>query len=188
VAAVDSVIDPTTAMVKLKATFDNADNALFPSQFVNMRLLVKTIRDVVIVPTDAVQRGPDNAPFVYVVKKTDAPATAPAADPAPQTDAPAALGGKKSDQPVSIVEVRNITTNPEVDAQGSEQTVVVSGVSQGEVVVTSGLDRLQAGSKVFAKIAATSQPSGSTTRGSHGGHGGGGHRHAATKPVEKDDQ
>ena len=57
VAAVDSVVDPTTAMVKLKATFDNQDNALFPSQFVNVRLLVKTLRDVTIVPTDAVQRG-----------------------------------------------------------------------------------------------------------------------------------
>jgi multidrug efflux system membrane fusion protein len=64
--AVDSVVDPTSASIHLKAKFDNLDNALFPSQFVNAKILVDTQRNKVIVPAAAVQQGPDGA-FVYVV-------------------------------------------------------------------------------------------------------------------------
>ena len=66
-AATDNQVDPTTGTVRLKALFPNDDKALFPNQFVNARLLVDTLREVVIVPTAAVQRGPQGA-FVYVVK------------------------------------------------------------------------------------------------------------------------
>jgi len=65
-SAVDSEIDPTTGTIKLKATFPNEDEALFPNQFVNARLLVDTVRDAVIVPTAALQRGPQET-YVYVV-------------------------------------------------------------------------------------------------------------------------
>jgi len=68
VVAVDSQIDPTTAKLRLKAAFENQNGALFPNQFVNVQLLVKTLHDAVIVPAAAVQRGPDNGAFVYVVK------------------------------------------------------------------------------------------------------------------------
>ena len=57
----------TTATVRFKAAFPNEDDALFPNQFVNARLLVDTKRNVVIVPAAAIQRSPD-ATFVYVVK------------------------------------------------------------------------------------------------------------------------
>jgi multidrug efflux system membrane fusion protein len=64
---IDNQIDPTTGTVKLRASFDNQDESLFPNQFVNIKLLVNTLRDAVLVPTAAVQRGaPGN--FVYVVK------------------------------------------------------------------------------------------------------------------------
>ncbi len=66
-AATDNQVDLTTGTVRLKALFPNDDKALFPNQFVNARLLVDTLREVVIVPTAAVQRGPQGA-FVYVVK------------------------------------------------------------------------------------------------------------------------
>jgi multidrug efflux system membrane fusion protein len=64
--ALDSQVDPTSASVSLKAEFPNTDNLLFPSQFVNARILVDTERNKVIVPAAAVQQGPDSA-FVYVV-------------------------------------------------------------------------------------------------------------------------
>jgi multidrug efflux system membrane fusion protein len=64
---VDNQIDQTTGTVKLKAEFPNAGEKLWPGQFVNVRLLVDTLKDVVIIPTGAVQRGP-NGTFVYVVK------------------------------------------------------------------------------------------------------------------------
>jgi membrane fusion protein, multidrug efflux system len=63
--AVDSQIDPTTGTVRLKAEFENDDLALFPQQFVNAQLLVDTLKDVVIAPTAAIQRG---APGTFVFK------------------------------------------------------------------------------------------------------------------------
>jgi|SRR6185312_517330 len=65
--AVDNQIDPTTGTVRIKAIFDNDDEALFPNQFVNARLLVDTLRGVVTVPNAAIQRSPQST-FVYLVK------------------------------------------------------------------------------------------------------------------------
>ncbi len=65
-ATVDNQIDPTTGTVKFKAAFDNRANELFPNQFVNARLLLTTRRGVTIVPTAAVQRGPQGA-FVFLL-------------------------------------------------------------------------------------------------------------------------
>jgi multidrug efflux system membrane fusion protein len=62
----DNQIDPATGTVKLKAQFPNADNALFPSQFANVRTLVDVKRDAVLVPNASVQRGTPGT-FVYVV-------------------------------------------------------------------------------------------------------------------------
>jgi multidrug efflux system membrane fusion protein len=64
---VDNQVDPTTGTVKFKGVFPNEDEALFPNQFVNARLLVDTKKDTVIIPAAAVQRSP-TATFVYVVK------------------------------------------------------------------------------------------------------------------------
>ena len=63
----DNQIDPTTGTSKLKAVFDNKNNGLYPNQFVNVRLLVDTLRDVVVVPGAAIQRGSQGT-FLYVVK------------------------------------------------------------------------------------------------------------------------
>jgi multidrug efflux system membrane fusion protein len=63
----DNQIDPATGTFKLKAVFENQDHALFPNQFVNVRLLLDVRPDATIVPAAAIQRGP-KGPFVYVVK------------------------------------------------------------------------------------------------------------------------
>ncbi len=65
--AVDNQIDVGTGTVKLKASFANTDGSLFPNQFVNARVLVDTLRDTVLVPAEAIQRGVQG-PFVYVVR------------------------------------------------------------------------------------------------------------------------
>ena len=67
VVVVDNQVDPTTGTVKIKGEFPNARLQLWPGQFVNIQLLIDTLRQVVVVPTAAVQRGP-NGTFVYVVK------------------------------------------------------------------------------------------------------------------------
>jgi multidrug efflux system membrane fusion protein len=66
VLTVDNAIDPTTGTVKVKAQFPNEDDALFPQQFVNARLLLDTKRNVTLVPGVAVRRGTKGA-YVYVV-------------------------------------------------------------------------------------------------------------------------
>jgi membrane fusion protein, multidrug efflux system len=64
---IDNEIDPTTGTVKLRATFNNSDEALFPNQFVNARLLVQEKHGVTIVPTAVIQRNTQST-YVYLVK------------------------------------------------------------------------------------------------------------------------
>jgi membrane fusion protein, multidrug efflux system len=70
VAALDSQIDTTTGTAKLRAQFDNANNALFPNQFVNAQLVLNTLHNVVTVPTAAIQRGAPGT-FVYLIDAND---------------------------------------------------------------------------------------------------------------------
>jgi multidrug efflux system membrane fusion protein len=111
--AVDSQIDPTTGTVKLKAIFDNKDNALFPNQFVNIHLLVDVDKDAVIIPVAALQQGPQGN-FVFVVK---------------------------SDETVTV---RTVT----LGATQDDNVAIEDGVSEGDVVVVEGADKLKEGSKV----------------------------------------
>lgn len=64
--ALDNQIDTTTGTLKLRATFDNKQNTLFPNQFVNTRLLVETLHNVTLIPTNAIQHNGDVS-FVYVI-------------------------------------------------------------------------------------------------------------------------
>ncbi|MEP6534945.1 MAG: MdtA/MuxA family multidrug efflux RND transporter periplasmic adaptor subunit [Bryobacteraceae bacterium] len=109
----DNQIDPQTGTSRLKAVFENRDSALFPNQFVNIRLLVETQHNQVLIPAVAIQRGQQGT-FVYVVK-------------ADQT-----------------VEVRPV----QLGVTEANDTSIAKGLQAGEVVVTDGSDRLQAGSKV----------------------------------------
>jgi multidrug efflux system membrane fusion protein len=118
-SSVDSQIDPATGTIKLKGTFQNAAETLFPNQFVNARLRVDTLHGVVIVPTAAIQHGPQEQTFVYVVK------------------------------PDNTVEIRNV----DVQITEGDQTAIARGLSAGELVVTDGTDKLQAGSKVSVRLA-----------------------------------
>ena len=63
----DNQIDQSTGTIKLKASFPNEDNALFPNQFVNAKLLVNTLRNAILIPAAGLQRSQQGS-FVYVVK------------------------------------------------------------------------------------------------------------------------
>jgi multidrug efflux system membrane fusion protein len=65
--SIDNQIDITTGTVKLKAEFKNADDALFPNQFVNVRMKVRTLKDALTIPASAIQQGNRGA-FVYVIE------------------------------------------------------------------------------------------------------------------------
>jgi membrane fusion protein, multidrug efflux system len=65
---IDNQIDQTTGTGKLKAMFDNSDNALWPNQFVNAHLLLETRKGLTVIPAAAIQRGPQGGAFTYLVK------------------------------------------------------------------------------------------------------------------------
>jgi multidrug efflux system membrane fusion protein len=73
---VDNQIDTTTGTSRLKATFPNTDGALFPNQFVNVKLWLDTERNATIIPAVAIQRGPTGT-FVYVVNENNTVSTRP---------------------------------------------------------------------------------------------------------------
>jgi len=110
---IDNQIDQTTATIRLKAMFANADEKLWPGEFVNARLLVETRAGALVVPSTAVQRGPDGL-FTWVV------------------------GDDNVAQPRKI----------EVGPATGDLTIVTSGVSAGERVVTDGQYKLQKDSPV----------------------------------------
>ncbi|MCU4415081.1 efflux RND transporter periplasmic adaptor subunit [Acinetobacter sp. WU_MDCI_Axc73] len=68
VEAFDNQIDTNTGTLKIKATFKNRDDALFPNQFVNVRLNAQTIRNAINIPTDAIQNGAKGN-YVYIINK-----------------------------------------------------------------------------------------------------------------------
>ncbi len=160
VAVVDNQVDVNTGTVKLRAVFDNADERLFPSQFVNARLLLDTIHNAVLVPTNAVQTGPQGQ-FVYVVKRGANPA--PSAAPADAKSGAANPPAHASD----TVTVRTVTSG----VTSAADTVITSGLKAGEVVVTDGTEHLREG----ARVVVPPPPGANPVPGQHRHH----HRQAA---------
>jgi multidrug efflux system membrane fusion protein len=151
VLAVDNQIDPTTGTVRIKAQFDNADGALFPSQFVNARLLVNTIHDAVLVPSAGIQHSPSST-FAYVLTPAPPEANDTAAAPSPTTRS----AGKDARPPgihgtVSMRQVVVGRTQAAIGSDGVDTTEVISGLQPGDIVVTDGVDKLQDGSKVIGR-------------------------------------
>jgi multidrug efflux system membrane fusion protein len=96
---VDNQVDQTTGTIRIKATFPNANLQLWPGQFVNVRLLVDTLRDAVVVAAAAVQQGPTGT-FVYVVG-SDSKASLRRVSVAQQGDTETVIAeGLKSDEQV----------------------------------------------------------------------------------------
>jgi len=115
---VDNELDTTTGTLKLRAVFDNKDEQLFPNQFVNIRLLLDTLRDQVIVPAAAIQKGTMDGKatsFVYLVDPAD-----------------------------STVSVRAVS----VGMADGERVAITNGIAAGDIVVTEGGDRLRDGARV----------------------------------------
>jgi len=119
----DNQIDTTTGTVKGRAVFDNKNNALFPNQFVNTRLLVDTLKGVTLIPASAIQQN-GQASFVYVIQD-------------------------------NVAHQRSIKLG--VTDAGNTQ---VDGINPGDVVATSGFDKLQDNSKV---VVSNKPPTGSTS-------------------------
>lgn len=128
----DNQVDSTTGTFKLRAQFANEDERLFPNQFVNTRMLVDVMKNTLVIPTTAVERG-QHGTFVYVVKSDTAQA-------------------------------RPVTLGP---TEG-ERVAVLSGIEEGDVVVTEGADRLRDGMAVAVQAGGpgeSSAPGGAPKKG-----------------------
>ncbi|HEY8966476.1 MAG TPA: efflux RND transporter periplasmic adaptor subunit, partial [Candidatus Methylacidiphilales bacterium] len=147
--SLDNQIDSSTLTVKIKSSFDNKDDALFPNQFVNVRLLIDTHTGVTLVPQAAIQHGPQGD-FVYLVRK-NAEASGDAAQPPPAPEpAPASPDGKKGRTPTKpdgTVTIRTVTTGVfEDNIPGSKGLCeVTDGLQPGDLVVVDGVDKLSEG-------------------------------------------
>ncbi len=108
VILIDNQIDTTTGSIRCKAQFSNANDILWPGQFVTVRVALKTLADAIVIPTIAVQNG-NEGPYVYMVT-ADNHAKA------------------------QVVHIGSVE---------GDQTIVASGLSAGETVVTEGQFRLE---------------------------------------------
>ena len=158
---VDNQIDTTTGTLKGKAVFDNRDGALFPNQFVNVRLVLEQRQNSLVIPAAALQTGA-NGNFVYVVKPGKAPRdpNAPASDDAsaaghagrgpaeagPDSEESAQSAAARKQDPYYVT-VQNVV----VDLTEGSQIILKSGVNAGDLVVTDGQEKLKPYSKVTPK-------------------------------------
>ncbi|HEV3395597.1 MAG TPA: efflux RND transporter periplasmic adaptor subunit [Xanthobacteraceae bacterium] len=123
---VNNQVDQTTGTIQLKAEFPNTNLQLWPGQFVNVRLLVDTLHDVVVIPPVAVQRGPPpNTQFVYVVQPDDTVAVrAVGVGQQGETQAVITRGVAAGDRVVTtgftqLADKRAVTVAPAQAAQGA---------------------------------------------------------------------
>jgi len=126
VLVMDNQVDQTTGTVKLKAEFPNTDLQLWPGQFVNVRVLIDTLRQVVVVPTAAIQRGPSGT-FVYVVKD-DSTVTVRPVRITQQDDVQAVIAsGLKPGERVVTTGFARLTEGTQVTVSSAEDAGQVSG-------------------------------------------------------------
>lgn len=151
----DNQIDTTTGMVKVKAVFDNKDGALFPNQFVNVRLILQDRPNTLVIPAAALQTG-SKGDFLYVVKEGEPPAGQGAdasAGSAPSSDS------SKPSGPAYYVESKTV----KVGLTEGSQVILDSGVSAGDLIVVDGQEKLRDGSKVIPRAVNTNHAAGQGT-------------------------
>ena len=191
---IDNQIDLATGTVKLKAEFANKDQSLFPNQFVNARLRVKTLQNVVLAPTAAVQQGTRGL-YCYVVnagndspgafmstvnrekayaaaEKTHAVSKAKdGAGNAPKKESGEEGKDKTPPPPTATVDLRLVKVGP----SDGNMVTILEGVHAGEQVVIDGIDRLRQDAKIVvinAEERARMQEAGAKGGGGKGkGHG-----------------
>jgi membrane fusion protein, multidrug efflux system len=132
---INNQVDPATGTVQLKAEFPNADLQLWPGQFVNVRLLIDTLRRVVTVSSATIQRGP-NGPFVYVVQADSTVSVRPVTV-AEQDESRAVVVGVAASENVvttgfgQLANGRKVTVAREVPGQGSRAEAASSDNRRG---------------------------------------------------------
>jgi len=144
VLTVDNEIDTTTGTVKVKSVFDNHDGALFPNQFVNVRLILQEKRDAMVIAAAALQTG-SQGNFVYLLKQGHPPV-----DPieAKNNAGKMVLPTERSKSNY-YVEARPV----KVELTEGTQVILSTGVKPGDQIVVDGQEKLKNGSSVVPRQA-----------------------------------
>ncbi len=136
---VNNQVDQTTGTIQLKAEFPNMNLQLWPGQFVNVRLLIDTLSDVVVVPPVAVQRGPPpNTNFVYVIQPDDTVSVrAVSVGQQNETQAVVTRGVNAGDRVVTtgftqLADKRPVTVAPAQAAEGAPAGTATAPAASGE--------------------------------------------------------
>jgi multidrug efflux system membrane fusion protein len=125
---IDNQIDVTTGTVKLKARFNNDTDALFPNQFVNVRMKVNTVKGVLTIPTGALQQGNQGA-FVYVILPDDTVALRMVKTGARSGDRVAILEGVQVDERVVLEGTDRLRAGAKVRVTGAPEGGRAPGAS-----------------------------------------------------------
>ncbi|HTD96411.1 MAG TPA: efflux RND transporter periplasmic adaptor subunit [Edaphobacter sp.] len=157
---VDNQIDTTTGTVKVKAVFDNKDGALFPNQFVNVRLILQQKRNALVIPAAALQTGAQGT-FVYLLKEGQPPASLENTEAGGKTGGKRAKAGAnaKPAAPSGAAAQQNKTPyyveaqQVQVELTEGAQVLLKSGVKSGDQIVVDGQEKLKNGSKVIPRQA-----------------------------------
>jgi len=129
---IDNQMDQTTGTIRMKAEFPNPNLDLWPGQFVNIRVLVDTLKQVVVVPVAAVQRGPNGA-FVYVVGADDKAMVRPITIAQQDDTAAVVSAGVKADERVVTTGFTRLSNGTQVRVQtGEEQAAPAAAATPGE--------------------------------------------------------
>ena len=133
----DNQIDATTGTVKAKAIFNNADGALFPNQFVNVRLVLEQRQNSLVIPAAALQTGSDGT-FVYVAKQG-----APPQQPGDSGGRSGTGGGRAGSADASRGQAYVVVQPVVVDLTEGARIILKSGVEPGDEVVIDGQEKLK---------------------------------------------
>ncbi len=138
VLTVDNQIDTATGTDKVKAVFPNADHALFPNQFVNVRLVLEQRQDATVIPAAALQTGSQGS-FVYLIRKGEPPS---------ELLPPSPAGSSINATPANPSGFYVVTQPVKIDVTEGSQLIVASGLHPGDQIVIDGQERLRNGSRV----------------------------------------
>lgn len=144
---IDNQIDPSSGQFKVKAEFPNANGRLYPGEYANIRIQVSVNSDALVVPTAAIQRGP-NGEYVWLVTNA-APVPAGSLNKAARNEATPQRGRRavaQDDKPSKYVQMQLVSVGGEA---GDSGLIVTKGLKAGDLVVTAGQFRLKQGTKVL---------------------------------------
>ncbi len=154
----DAQIDTGTGTIRMKAVFENKDFALFPNQFVNVRLILETLTNVTLVPTETIQRNPQEA-FVYTVSS-------------------ATINVTNETGAVTTTNVASVKMHTIIPGISEGDVTSVKGITPGTTIVADNFNKLSDGTKVNVR-------QGSGVRSREGGGDSGGRKHRSDQGGDK---